>query len=44
MRTRSRITNELNRRFPELTITGLTVRVVDEPGPPIAPFFFRLPV
>jgi hypothetical protein len=32
MMSRSRIINELNRRFPELTITGLTVRVVDQPG------------
>ena len=32
MMNRNRIIKELNRRFPELTITGLAVRVVDRPG------------
>lgn len=34
MMNRNRIITELNRRFPELTITGLAVRVVDRPGAP----------
>lgn len=32
MMQRSRIIGELSRRFPQLEITGLTVRVADRPG------------
>jgi hypothetical protein len=32
MMNRKRIIGEINRRFPELTISGLAVRVVDHPG------------
>lgn len=32
MMKRTTIVREINRRYPELSITGLTVRVVDQPG------------